>query len=302
MALAGACLMAMSSVAAFSLRSRLAGKRVPKARRSSLSVHVRQTETPANAEQSVLRVMTLNIAHGRKDRRHQILQSGKSIKSNLDDAAAVLRREKPALVALQEADGPSAWTGNFDHVQYLAEKLDYAYSVRADHVNRERLRYGTAFLSALPLENPLSVTFEPTPPTPSKGFIVCTIAWPGRPDTEIDVVSVHLDFSRRSTRERQIEEIVAELADRNRPLIVMGDFNSQWNSRRSALRDLARRLNLKAYTPDADDMDTFPKLRKRFDWILISPELEFVTYGVLPDALSDHLAVVCELKLAGEVK
>lgn len=294
--------IALASIAIFSLCSCLAGKGVHKPRIANLSVHVTGVETLPDAEQSVLRVMTLNVAHGRKDRRHQVLQSEKSLRANLDDVAAVLRREKPELVALQEADGPSAWTGEFDHVRYLAEKSGYAYSVRADHVKREKLHYGTGFLSMLPLEDGVAVTFDRTPPTPTKGFVLCTIEWPGCSGTEIDVVSVHLDFSRRSTRQRQIEEIVRTLAGRERPLIVMGDFNCEWTSKDSALRELGEKLNLMAYRPEVPDMDTFPKLKKRFDWIAISRELEYVTYGVLHDAVSDHLAVVCELRMADKTK
>ena len=36
--------------------------------------------------------------------------------------------------------------------------------------------------------------------------------------------------------------------------------------------------------------------KKRLDWILISEELEFVSYQVLPDIVSDHLPLIVEIR------
>ncbi len=44
-------------------------------------------------------------------------------------------------------------------------------------------------------------------------------------------------------------------------------------------------------------MDTFPLWKMRLDWILISPQLAFVSYEVLPDTLSDHRGVVSEIRM-----
>jgi len=57
-----------------------------------------------------------------------------------------------------------------------------------------------------------------------------------------------------------------------------------------------------AYQPKAENMSTFPKLKKRLDWILVSPELEFVEYQIIPDTLSDHHGVLALLRIADEKK
>jgi endonuclease/exonuclease/phosphatase family metal-dependent hydrolase len=225
-------------------------------------------------QSSSLKVMTLNVAHGRGDGPNQVLQKGKAIKMNLDQIGAVLS-------------------------SYLAEKAGFAYSVRAEHVKGMNISYGTGLLSTPALREPLSVTFDPSPPTFSKGFTVATVDWPGEPNMEVDVVSVHLDFSRKSVRARQVEDMIERLSSRGRPLIVMGDFNSEWRSSKSAVRALAERFNLKAYQPASPRMDTFPLLGMRMDWVLISADLEFVTYQVLPDVISDHYAVLCEVRKTG---
>ncbi len=245
-----------------------------------------------------LKVLTVNIAHGRRDGPNQLLQSEGDIRANLDELAALLRRERAAVVALQEADGPSFWSGRFDHVAYLADKAEYSYFVRGEHVRSRTLSYGTAILSKIELEDPLSVTFEPSPPTFSKGYLVCKLEWPPLSGKEMDIVSVHLDFSRRSVRIEQAEELAAALLERRRPAIVMGDFNSSCAEKGSAVSLLKKKLSLQAHRPGAEDLITFPLLEKRYDWILFSDDLEAVHHAVLPDRISDHLPVAAEIRWA----
>lgn len=245
---------------------------------------------------ATLKVMSLNLAHGRKTGSHQFLLDQQAIRTNLKSVASVLEREGPHLVAVQEADAPSIWSGNFHHVRYLAESSGLSHFVHGRHVEGLSLCYGTALLSQLEMTNPVSRAFAPSPPTPCKGMVVSTINWPGSIDAEVDVVSVHLDFARASVRQKQVQTLVRELSKRKRPLIVLGDFNCRWNCRDSTLRELVAELDLQAYHPDAADLATFPTLGTRIDWILISPELEFVSYRSLPDVVSDHLPVMAELR------
>jgi len=241
---------------------------------------------------TTLKVMTLNLAHGRKDGWHQIFQSPATIKSNLTEIATVLRREQPQVVALQEADQPSFWSGNFNHVHYLAQQPPYNYAIQGEHVKRFGLTYGTALLSQLPLINPLSITFTYTPPTPAKGFVMTTLRDPG-----INVVSLHLDFSRASVRQRQVEEMVKHLKPLTLPLIIMGDFNCEW-AQEHTLPWLTAQLQLHAYQPESTGLKTFST--SRIDWILISSELEFMEYKVLPEILSDHFGIVAQLNVKNE--
>jgi len=293
------CLAAAAIAAIFVLVPSMSGE--PEVRpqvRSHSAALLRPIESP-RGQSSFLKVITLNVAHGRGDGPNQLLRKGKTIRMNLDEIAAVLRREGPDIAAIQEADGPSVWSGKLNQVSYLAEKAGFAYSVQAEHVKGLKISYGTGLLSNVALQDPLAVTFDASPPTFAKGFVVATVDWPGGPSMEIDVVSVHLDFSRKSVRERQVEDMIETLSYRGRPLVVMGDFNCEWKSKESAVRALAERLNLKACQPASPLMDTFGLLRMRMDWVLISTDLEFVTYEVLPDVISDHYAVLCEIRKTG---
>ena len=248
------------------------------------------------ATTTTLTVMTLNIAHGRKVWPNQMFQSGSGIKSNLDDIVTMLKREQPDLVALQEADGPSLWSGRFNHVEYVARNAGYFYSTQGAHTSGIGLTYGTALLSKYPLQNPVSITFPSSPPTFPKGYVGACVGWSSEPESTVEIVSVHFDFSRHSVRKQQARDMINRFSAVTRPRILMGDFNCQWGTGESPLNLLAAELNLTAYREHADDLVTFPGTGGRLDWILISPEFEFVSYRVVPDILSDHRAVVSEIR------
>jgi len=243
----------------------------------------------------VLKIMTLNIAHGRGEGFHQLLQNGAEAQSNLDAIATLLKQQHPDIAALQEADGPSYWSGDIDHVEYLAMQGEFSHYVRANHVNGYGLFYGTAFVSNLEMKHPEAITFEPELSMVPKGFVVATVPWPGEPCVELDVVSVHLDFSSEAIRRRQAAELVDILRARNRPMVVMGDFNTRWDVENSALHLITQELGLSPYKPEQTGLETFARFGHRLDWVL------FYSYNVINDKISDHRAVVAELALNREV-
>lgn len=243
-----------------------------------------------------LRIMTFNIAHGRGESFHQLLQDSDTTLANLDSIASLLRDSAAHVVALQEADGPSFWSGNFSHIDYLADNAAFSQSLHGLHVEGLGLAYGTALIARLDLGDPQAITFEPALSPVPKGFVVSTVNWPGRKDIEVDVVSVHLDFASKATRRKQAAELITTLRDRQRPVIVMGDFNSGWQED-STVRQICEALALHAYRPESTGLETFPAFGKRLDWILVSPGIAFRSYEVLPDSLSDHRGVIAELEL-----
>ncbi len=249
------------------------------------------------AGDGVLRVLTLNLAHGRSTGPHQLLRPPRHHERTLERIAALLEREAADVVALQEADGPSYWSGNFSHVRRLATLAGYPFALHGQHVATGQLKYGTALLSGREPTDPLAVTFTPTPPTHAKGFTLATVPLGA---TTVDVVSVHLDFSGAEARARQVRQLVAVLEQRRGPLVVMGDFNSRWRGPQSAVRALAETLGLNTWEPEARAKPkeaTFPGSGARIDWILVSADLDFVRYEVLSDVVSDHRALVAELRL-----
>ena len=245
-----------------------------------------------------LKALTLNVAHGRKDGPNQALQSEERIRKNLAEVAALISKANPDFVALQEADGPSMWSGRFDHVAYLAERTQLPNFRHGHHVDNALLQYGTAVLSREPLIRTETVTFDPSPPTPPKGFLVAEMSLrTSRGDVNVRWVSVHLDFLRRGVRSRQISQLIDHLKSESGPLIVMGDFNCEWSEDESTLQTLSDELDLTTYNPTSSELTTFPSTGSRIDWIFISRELRFESYEVLPTPVSDHLAVAATITL-----
>jgi endonuclease/exonuclease/phosphatase family metal-dependent hydrolase len=228
---------------------------------------------------------------------HQALQSGATAKGNLDVVAALLDRQNADLVALQEVDGPSVWSGGFDHVDYLARASGYSSTVRGTHMKMPGLDYGTALLARYPMENALSVGFGHALSVTRKGFVVSEMQWPGTLDTKIDIVSLHLHPFRASARIKQINELVEILRDRGRPVIVMGDFNDDWRDDDTAARMLGSALGLSAKQPACEDCHTHRRMKNFVDWILISPELQFESFEILEDQVSDHFAIAATVRL-----
>ena len=113
----------------------------------------------------------------------------------------------------------------------------------------------------------------------------------------VSVISVHLDFSRKKVREAQIEEMRAMLPDIAPPVIILGYFNTDWASEDSSLKTIVAKGNLKVYQPESTQLGTYKKGKHRLDWILISNELEFVSYDVPRVVLSDHQPVQATLRL-----
>lgn len=256
---------------------------------------------PRNLERESLRVVTLNVAHGRKDARNQIFLSEGTIRENLMELGRLMDRAEADMIAIQEADAASWWSGKFNHVEFLSSHSMYGCHLHGIHASNRIYQFGTALLSPYTLQGSFTHSFKPSKPTTTKGFTLAALDWnPGKRLAEpvrIRFVSVHLDFSRRSVRQSQIGEMTDLLSGLEGPLVLMGDFNTDWQTEDSSLQLLASSLGLKVFRPHAEGLSTYGDKGARLDWILLSQELDFRTYAVYPDVVSDHYAVVAEIVL-----
>lgn len=263
------------------------------------------TECPVK-EPSSLRCFSLNVAHGRHMSTHQALLRRRTSEANVARIGEVISRTCADVVALQEADGPSTWSGNFDHVAALAVHAGLEHHVHGHHnpfsVGRLRVESGTALISRAPLAHSTSYPFNSNW-RDTKGFVVAAMKVPQWNDLEVDLVSVHLDFLRPALRQRQIQQMADVLQSRRRPRIMLGDLNCSLLREKASWKVLEDLLDLRAWMPDRD-LPTFPVHRpsRRIDWILASSELEFADYRTLRTPLSDHLGVVADLRLRDDEK
>jgi endonuclease/exonuclease/phosphatase family metal-dependent hydrolase len=256
-----------------------------------------------NSESAViahpLKLLTLNVSHGRNTAINQLLVGKKKTFENLDAISELLSLAGADLVALQEADAASRWSGGFDHVAYIAEQANYPCVVHGLHSTSWISSYGTALLTHAEMLEPRSVQFEPSPPSKQKGYVSAQLTWQSNAGpVRITVASVHFDFLGRKTRDNQVTEMVSELSSVDGPLVVLGDLNSEWLTDASDVQRIASELDLRPFGPDREDLGTYKKpTGSRLDWILISDDLVFETYRVLPEVVSDHFAVYAELNV-----
>jgi len=84
-----------------------------------VTTQVIDTHAPAVTTPS-LKVLTLNIAHGRGAALNQIFLNRKAFDANLEAISDTIRQTSADIVALQEVDNSSLWSGRFDHAEHIA--------------------------------------------------------------------------------------------------------------------------------------------------------------------------------------
>ncbi len=266
------------------------------------------TSGPSALPESRLRVLTLNIAHGRGLSPYQGLHSAEAIERNLQRIVRLLQSEQPEIVALQEVDADSHWNRRIHLLDYLAREAGYPHSHLGIHNRREgrlHLAYGNGLLARYPLENPDTRPFGQAP-IGEKGFLYCEIGLPGG---HLPVVNLHLDFRSRKRRIEQIERLIDYLEERHRekggeiyfsPLIC-GDFNSRATVQRDAVRHLVDYLRGHcAYHLLPDGGRTFPSILPThgLDFIFVPPSYRVYQCRVLKSYVSDHRPVLVDLEIS----
>lgn len=239
-----------------------------------------------------LRVATVNLAHGRGTAFHQLLEAESTFPERLGAVSTMLEPLKPDVVGLQEADGPSAWSGDLDHVAHLARTGGFCAWLRGVHVDAswfgQRQQYGTALLSRRPLLRGFSQGFD-TSSADTKGFVEAEVAGPGGP---VLLVSVHLDPISSDARLEQVQLLVRRLSGHQRGLVLLGDFNMDPRGDEPAARALREGLNLRACGGP-----TYPAHEpwRSLDWVLYSREFSASECRVLDAVVSDHRGVYAVL-------
>jgi endonuclease/exonuclease/phosphatase family metal-dependent hydrolase len=244
-----------------------------------------------------MRVMTLNVAHGARRPVPPTLLGPARIGRYLDAIVGTLLDARPDVVALQEIDRASPYTGGLDHFARIQRGSELDYGVHAPHGEDARLgmRHGHALLARRGLADVEERRFARRF-CHDKGWVVATVPAPDL-GLAVDVASVHLEPFHPRVRRAQVRQLVLALAERRarlgHPLVVMGDMNTG----RRGVEALMRGLELTAF---AAGTPTFPSRLPlvRLDWILASRELRIAAQTTLAELVSDHAPVVAEIALA----
>ncbi|MEO5958394.1 MAG: endonuclease/exonuclease/phosphatase family protein [Opitutaceae bacterium] len=253
-----------------------------------------------------LRLVTFNIAHGRGLTPIQGLTSQRKLRLNLRRIATMLDRLAPDIVALQEIDERSRWSGNFDHLDYLRVHTRFPHTVFG--INNRRtgllnLSYGNAVLSRNPIRSAETVTFGKRR-LGEKGFLYVELDIAGHC---VPLVNLHLHFGSRAQRLRQLERLVGWLREKHRlhgstwkiPPIICGDFNNP-GTRDDATASLLSHLSDYcdyALHPVGGLTYPSPMPRRALDFIFMPAGCTVVRCETVRTMLSDHLPVVVEFDL-----
>ncbi len=262
-------------------------------------LHRHQEAAPRpRADAHHLRLLSYNIQVGITSSRfrHYITRSWRHVLphsgsfENLNQIAALISEFD--IVALQEVDAGSFRSLFINQIEYLARRGDFPYWYFQTNRNLGRFaQHSNGLLSKI---EPIFIGDHKLPGViPGRGIMEVRY---GHEDNPFVVLLVHLALGRRA-RLRQME-FLAELVNRYRHVVVMGDFNCQTRS-----PEMLRLLAQTALCDPEEDLHTFPSWRpmRNIDHILVTPTIETHDIQVLPFALSDHLPIAVDVTLPEEV-
>ena len=238
-----------------------------------------------------LTVMTYNIRQGR------------DVDGVLDLArtAAVIRAQRPDLVALQEVG--RHWSADSESRDQPAEletllEMQCVFGANLDRDPLEpgapRRQYGTAILSAWPLLASENILLpRASADNEQRGLLVADVDLEGAP---FRLHNTHLGVS-ADDRRLQVEAILAQTAEAAGPHALLGDLNAPPAARE--LRPLLERFRDAWSVAGEGDGFTFAASAPsaRIDYVLVSPQLRVSAARVPALQGSDHLPLVAELVL-----
>lgn len=250
------------------------------------------TKTAPRAPAQPLRLLSANIQAGSSTRAYReyvtrswshVLPNGKRL--NLDALAALA--EPFDVVGLQESDPGSLRSGFTNQADYLAERGNFPFWSHQPNRRISRIAgSGNALLSRVQPNEMLDYALPGR--IAGRGVLLARF---GEGDQAWDLAVTHLSLGAKS-RMLQLG-FLAELLSESRRLVLMGDFNCDFDA--PEMRALYRQT---ALVPPNDRVCTFPSWapQRCLDHVLVGG-FNILDYRAIPAAGSDHMAVAVELAL-----
>jgi endonuclease/exonuclease/phosphatase family metal-dependent hydrolase len=175
-----------------------------------------------------------------------------------------------------------------------------------------RLRFGNAILSRYPLETARPIQFPPLSRwehllAGSKQGAYADVVLSQR--TRIRVMPIHLEHRDDAIRAGSVEEILKCARESPVPFFCLGDFNATRSDFLAAKNgkgggaavDMILKAGLFRTNPETEPTPaqlTFPSFApdRTIDWIMIPIQWEIVSHKVVAADLSDHRAVVMQVR------
>lgn len=250
------------------------------------------TKNAPRAPAQPLRLLSANIQAGSSTRAYReyvtrswshVLPNGKRL--NLDALAALA--EPFDVVGLQESDPGSLRSGFTNQADYLAERGNFPFWSHQPNRRISRIAgSGNALLSRVQPNEMLDYALPGR--IAGRGVLLARF---GEGDQAWDLAVTHLSLGAKS-RMLQLG-FLAELLSESRRLVLMGDFNCDFDA--PEMRALYRQT---ALVPPNDRVCTFPSWapQRCLDHVLVGG-FNILDYRAIPAAGSDHMAVAVELAL-----
>lgn len=254
-----------------------------------------------------LRLVTFNIAHGRGLSPIQGLTSSRRLRFNLRRISDLIGHLGADVVAFQEIDECSVWSGSFDHLDYVRAHAGFPHA--AFGINNRRsglvnLSYGNAFLSRYPITETETIVFGRRR-VGEKGFLFAEIDVGGR---IVPLVNLHLHFASRRMRLMQLDHLVEWLRAKQRlrgskwavPPVVCGDFNTPDTGDDATASLLSHLGDYGDYSLHPRMGPTYPSPlpRRALDFVFLPSGCRVVQSEVVRSFLSDHRPVMVEFSVA----
>lgn len=246
-----------------------------------------QQKAGSSADSNELRVMSYNIHHANPPSRAGVI--------DVDAIAAVINKEKPDVVAVQEVDVNTKRSG-LNEAALLAQKTHMNfYFARA--IDYDGGQYGVLILSRYPLSEGKTHPLPTAAGTNGEPRVLATatIHVNGR---GLTIACTHMDAQRNDTnRLLQIRAIDSLLQKEQQPVILAGDLNAAPGG--EVINMLDRHFT-RTCVENCGFTIPVEKPTKTIDFIAFKPAAAFTVkeHRVIDEKYaSDHLPVIATLQL-----
>ena len=213
-----------------------------------------------------------------------------------DAVAAVIKKGKADVVFLQEVDRFTTRSGKVDQLAELAKRTNMPFSYYGKTHDTFLVgggELGIAFLSKYNLSDIKQTEYPAVAGEPSPRILIQATIRVN--DRLVTVACTHLGLT-QEVREVQVADLINKLSASPYPVIFGGDLNALPES--SIITSLLNNGFVKTNRLTTNTIES-DKPTRQIDYIMYRPaeKLKVISHTVLPDAVSDHLAVVAVLEL-----
>lgn len=243
-----------------------------------LSVRTNEASAQKLNSKVEIKTMTYNIYSARK--------------MGIEAIAAVIRKVNPDVVSLQEVERNTD-LNPMDFSKEIAALTGMKYYFFAHALTLKKGDYGNVILSKYPLLQTKSIHLSVANDGDDiRSFGYALLEKQGK---QFYFATTHLGYKKDdSTRLKQIAEILAEIKNLKKPIILGADLNSRPNSQ--TMPALQKWFTLPCQISDCEWTVPAPKPTYTCDWLIYAPQhaFEVKDYAVQfwADKESDHFPVV----------